>query len=107
MQLYSVEQKRSQALEAHAAAFSTLKVRRATMLPAWVLGAHGGARQLQVSPSQDISDQSTAVALLSLTARVCCCAAEWQHSDQLCAEDLCPGDPHLEAACHRARSTTR
>lgn len=26
MQLYSVEQKRSQALEAHAAAFSTLKV---------------------------------------------------------------------------------
>ena len=27
MQLYSVEQKRSQALEAHAAAFSTIKVR--------------------------------------------------------------------------------
>jgi len=26
MQLYSVEQKRSQALEAHAAAFSTIKV---------------------------------------------------------------------------------
>ena len=28
MQLYSVEQKRSQALEAHAAAFSTIKVSR-------------------------------------------------------------------------------
>lgn len=27
MQLYSVEQKRSQALEAHAAAFSTIKAR--------------------------------------------------------------------------------
>jgi len=32
MQLYSVEQKRSQALEAHAAAFSTIKV--STALPA-------------------------------------------------------------------------
>lgn len=28
MQLYSVDQKRSQALEAHAAAFATLKVRQ-------------------------------------------------------------------------------
>ena len=33
MQLYSVEQKRSQALEAHAAAFSTLKV-LSTHMPA-------------------------------------------------------------------------
>ena len=32
MQLYSVTQKRSQALEAHAAAFSTLKVRRVHLI---------------------------------------------------------------------------
>jgi len=32
MQLYSVEQKRSQALEAHAAAFSTIKVSMAYLL---------------------------------------------------------------------------
>lgn len=32
MQLYSVDQKRSQALEAHAAAFSTIKVQPACIL---------------------------------------------------------------------------
>ncbi len=37
MQLFSVEQKRSQALEAHAAAFSTLKARAYTLAPSAVL----------------------------------------------------------------------
>ena len=36
MQLYSVEQKRSQALEAHAAAFSTIKVPNAAFAPSWL-----------------------------------------------------------------------
>lgn len=51
MQLYSVDQKRSQALEAHAAAFSTIKVRPACISKLLIVGslAKGGLDRAQIT----------------------------------------------------------
>lgn len=86
MQLYSVEQKRSQALEAHAAAFSTIKVlsvpvdqKKVTMLAItaslWFHCAYADSMHCRVTAE----------------LMVCLFAAGWgrEHSHQFCSEDIC------------------